>query len=157
MNWIGVHVDSNRNIIDIEWYERGLRGSLNFLFLPSTLRRGAFERNQLSGGVVLGQVDMLSELSLSGNQLSGPFPLNDLPAALTRLWGHKNHFAGVLDLTALPPLIQILYLYENALSGTLCFTSLPASIVELALDCNLFEGSLDVSHLPSSLKSLSLV
>ena len=156
MHWIGISVNSNRDVFEILWHEMGLQGRLNFLFIPSTVEKCFVHKNNLSGRVELGRMDMLNDLRVGWNQLSGSFPLNDLPAVLTRLWGHSNHFTGGLDVTALPSQIQILYLYENAFSGPVCFTSLPASIVALALDCNRLEGSVEVSHLPPSLKSLSL-
>ena len=156
--WVRVTVqEGSGEIHELRWNEMGLRGSLNFAFLPYTLRKVFLDKNHLTGQVTIGRVyENLHDLRVSYNRLDGPIAFEELPRGMVRFWGHNNAFSGGVDLSVLPPLIRILYLSENDFSGVVSFDSLPPAIEDLALDCNRFEGWLDFRTLPRCLTSLSL-
>ena len=156
-DWGGVQLSKNSEIHSIYWSALGLRGSLNFAFIPNTLKDLRVERNHLTGPINIGHsAEKLRDCYLDSNKLNGEIAFSELPRTLHFFWARSNCCTGKVDLTSLPPTIRDLLIDSNDFSGSVLFGFLPPTISKLFLDHNRLEGYLDLSVLPRGLHTLSL-
>ena len=106
------------------WCNRGLRGTLNWNYLPAKLKR----------------------LNVDKNQLTGDVPFDVLPATLKVIHLSNNRFSGTPSFRHLPALEEV-YLNENNFVGWVKFEFLALSVRNLFVGNNpLLQGSLDVAE-----------
>ena len=156
-HWMGVRLDHNSNVFELNWRHRGIKGQMFFEFLPNTVQKIRLEHNFLTGPISIGlAAEKLERAYLDYNLLSGEIILGELPRAMKHFWVRFNQCAGKLDLTTLPPMMKDLLLDGNDFSGTIFFGSLPPTLSQLFLDHNRLNGELDLGFLPQELETLSL-
>eukprot|EP00008_Paramoeba_atlantica_P007427 CAMPEP_0201478150 /NCGR_PEP_ID=MMETSP0151_2-20130828/3066_1 /ASSEMBLY_ACC=CAM_ASM_000257 /TAXON_ID=200890 /ORGANISM="Paramoeba atlantica, Strain 621/1 / CCAP 1560/9" /LENGTH=258 /DNA_ID=CAMNT_0047859145 /DNA_START=48 /DNA_END=824 /DNA_ORIENTATION=- len=159
--WKGVYA-IHEKVLEIDWENLGIRGTLDFICLPSSLNVLSIKNDivaleKLSGAPRFDKLpESLSTLELINHSFSGQVDLTHLPLAITYFDISGNRFTGTVDLTALPPNLGTLLLSRNALKGDVCLTKLPLSLVVLSLGENTFTGSLDLTQLSGSLHTLEL-
>jgi len=80
-------------------------GSIDFKWLPSTVKEAAIYKMNLTGGIdtwVLPR-EFNGEFTVKSNCLEGSFDTAGLPRKMYALDISHNQPSGVLDFTALPP------------------------------------------------------
>ncbi|KNH06899.1 leucine-rich repeat protein [Perkinsela sp. CCAP 1560/4] len=131
--WNGVLMEDGE-VVEINWDERELTGSLHLGWLPSSVRK----------------------FNGSMSRLTGTVDLANLPIAMTQLELGLNAFTGSIDIERLPPVMEFLNVSSNELIGSLNLGSLPKAMTDFFAHYNKFSGSIDLSQLPAVLARLSL-
>ena len=111
--WSGINCNAAGIIQVIDWRSYGLRGSLDWQYLP----------NQLIW------------LILRKNKLTGEVPFKSLPSTLVCLSLQNNRFSGNPCFKSLP-LLKSVSLSNNQFEGWVDFDSLPNSLKDLYLSGN---------------------
>ena len=123
-NTTGIVCNIKKEIIEINWADNGLSGTINATTIPSTL----------------------AKLDLQKNKIVGNLPTM-WPSTLTWLQLRKNLITG--DIVKLPSALKFIDLSSNKLIGTLP-VDLPLSIAEFYVDGNALTGT--VPYLPNIVK-----
>eukprot|EP00008_Paramoeba_atlantica_P005195 CAMPEP_0201486102 /NCGR_PEP_ID=MMETSP0151_2-20130828/10166_1 /ASSEMBLY_ACC=CAM_ASM_000257 /TAXON_ID=200890 /ORGANISM="Paramoeba atlantica, Strain 621/1 / CCAP 1560/9" /LENGTH=198 /DNA_ID=CAMNT_0047870545 /DNA_START=53 /DNA_END=649 /DNA_ORIENTATION=- len=133
--WDGAERDLKGATRVIDWFSRGLSGTLQWEYLPRSLKELNFYDNKLYGSVDL--VDLppgLVVLDLSYNRFSGSLELTKLPETMEELILSENQFAGWVDLNRLPRRLSTFAVRNNAeLTGKLEPEKLPRDMSYRAL------------------------
>ena len=132
--WSGVDCRDSLSVSSIHWYRFGIRGTLAYEKLPSTVL----------------------EVNVNENFLVGRLSLEFFPAQVTLGRFSRNQYIENFDFTVLPAGMVRLVLTCNLLSGNPDFTQLPSSLEFIFAVKNRFHGCIDLSQLPPSLGLLSL-
>ena len=159
-SWKGVRRSADGNVEEIMWawyHEVLARGSINFDFLPLTVRDVSCSGHNISGTVCTAQLpNQMQSLKLMRDRLFGEFDFSSLPEALIELNISSNQFQGSCDLTNLPEQLAELYMYENRFTGRIDLGKLPVTLLNLSISNNRFSGEIAFENLPASLLSLHL-
>ena len=182
--WDGVKCEDQK-VVELSWTSFGLSGSVEWRFLPRTVRHVDLGRlydvsNKLTGRIQTCDLpDSLECLIVDRNSFCGELETQTFPSAMRNFEARENCLEGSVDLTALPcgqstldlnnndlsgrifldslpPQLRYLYLSHNRLSGEVNLTTLPEMLLELTATGNLLIGDLDLSRLPQSLRLLHL-
>ena len=138
-NWSGI--DTYNTEIRISWCFRGLRGELQWMYLPEKTRLLNIRQNSLHGIVSVPDLPGgLVEIVLDMNKFSGALSFAELPSTLDTLTLSWNRCRGHVDLTNLPLEIYTLHLFANRFSGDLRLDMLPRTLSDLQLHYNRFYG-----------------
>ena len=120
--WEGVRLNENGNVIEVNWFMRGLQGTVEVGWLPPTVER----------------------FNCSSNDLTGTLNLTSLPPPLRDFFLGWSKFYGAINLKHLPAKIHQIFLCQNRLTGTLCLKTLPHSLAYLVLSKNGFTGGISL-------------
>ena len=117
----GLRCNDDGLLETIHWEFLGLRGSLNWEYLPRSLTHFSVTFSKLTGELEIGNLpSQLESLFVNDNELTGTPDLTSLPQNLDVLGLSNNLFHGVLDFSKMPHSLRILWLQNNAeLGGTL--------------------------------------
>ncbi|KNH07883.1 hypothetical protein XU18_1515 [Perkinsela sp. CCAP 1560/4] len=116
--WQNVTCNADEEVNKFVCTCQGLRGTLGFKFLPSTMGTLGMPINALTGTIKFADLRGNMEfISLHTNQLTGSLDLDCLPATMRGLSLHKNKFTGQVSLEHLPEGLQSLSVSTNQLSA----------------------------------------
>ena len=148
---------TNQRVIDIEWYNMGLNGTINGTAIPSSLNYLALWGNKLTGSIPTSLPSGLINLNVDNNKLTGGIP-STLPIAMTNLYVYGNQLGG--DLPSFLPTLRYLALgfpgiSGNHFTGTLRMNA-PAGLYlnynwitdVIIQDSGGLSGNCDISHTP---------
>ena len=118
--------------------------SLDFSFLPKSLKELAAGKNHLGAGhpgnLVLTRLSPVLELlNLDSNAISGNVDLTNLPISRFQLCLSNNELSGNIDLSHLPPNLVRLNLESNHFSGNVTIGNTACGIHRILLRNNHFE------------------
>ena len=183
--WRGVTCNDQNEVDMIEWHEIIGGGSLDFSWVPRTVRILSITQTDLSGSVNFAALpESVEEILIEGTDFSGEVDWVSLPMGLRSLElesnhfilpipqkerkglklqphvllrSQKNHFTGEVMLTRLPESINILSLFGDAFVGSIELTQLPSMVHDLSLNRNQFTGEVDLRSLSPKMRSLMIV
>ena len=155
--WNDVQCSQNGDIRSIVMGFRGLRGSLRWKYLPSTLSTLQVSNNELSGPVSVEYFpSQLEWVDIHMNHFMGGINLSEIPGSLQAMVLSQNELEGALDLSSLNPGFVSLVAHSNFFFGQLNFCEFPSSMDRLNLAINLFSGMINLDHLPKEMSFLDL-
>ena len=127
------------------WEGLGLRGPLQWAFLPSStlyvdlamvVVEGEYRFNYITGSVETGRLPPgLRSLVIGDNLFVGTPDLAALPVTLRWLDLSANRLSGEVNLGSLPPYLQQLHLnFNKELSGELWEDLLPKTLTSVSIE-----------------------
>jgi len=156
--WTGIECTADEEVIEMNWDEISVRGTILLEFLPETLQIVTLQNTGIMGTIPCGKLPRhLHEFTVSQNNLSGALDLCALPASLLTFNVFANLLSGNLNLSALPEQIREMRFHVNRFVGELSLTNLPDTCVLLSFSKNQFTGPLDLSHIPVKIEYLWLI
>ena len=135
----------------------GVRGTLQWAYLPQTLEGFSMADNDLRGSIPLEHLSReMKVFDVSHNAFNGELNFPQLPITLEKLRLGRNMFEGTLDLTNLPIGLTELQANSNKFSGSICLSTLPPQLRMLDLSENAFTGTPDLCSFPPCLRKVFL-
>ncbi|KNH05433.1 hypothetical protein XU18_3404 [Perkinsela sp. CCAP 1560/4] len=131
--WKGVKIEDGE-VVEIDWDDFHLQGSLHLEWLPSSVK----------------------DLMVRWNRLTGTLDWASLPASMQSLYLECNAFTGSICLERLPERMLFIGVSYNHLSGSLKLESFPDTLTHFYASTNKFSGSVDLTQLPAALTQLDL-
>ena len=133
--WNGVKCDDGE-VVHIDWSNRKLRGTLDWKWIPKTVKGFNVLVNEIEGTLELSSLPRaLEKLFVGSNKLSGSLHFSDLPPKLLILNLSDNDFTGHADLLCLPSELKCMKISDNKeLSGTLCMENIPQTLTYRNVD-----------------------
>ena len=132
--WEGVTIEDGE-VVEIDWEQLYLEGSLHLEWLPISVRKFSVGRNR---------------------KITGTLDCASLPTSMKMLDIQCNYITGPICLDRLPESMEYLSVFHNQLSGSLKLESLPDTLKDLSADGNEFTGSVDLTQLPAAMLYLDL-
>ena len=155
--WGGVQCDASQVARKIDWRGLYLKGTLNWIHLPSTviwflLDPALGVKNECTGVVNFGALPHgFQRFHLGENDFSGTISTEDLPRTLQRLCINNNDFEGAINWSTLPHNLQYVDISNNRLKGHVNCAELHFGLRRLNVSNNAFDGMLVLEDLPATL------
>ena len=146
--WDGAYCIDDK-VVRLNWSGRGIRGTLRWEHLPSTLL--FFDAGEDSDFPTFGNFYMHDVIC---NSLCGELPFEVLPKSLEYLYVGRNKLIGSFNGKDLPHHLVELYLHDNEFDGTIHFPSLPQTLTVLCVSKNQYMSGVYVA---SQNRNLTLI
>ena len=132
-------------------------GSLDFRFVPPTVRRLEVNHMLISGTVDTTTLPSVPEsLEIPINSFRGSLSIEGLPLSMTCVDVQSNKLEGSLHLELLPPAMEVFHADGNNFSGTVNLSALPSKLRTLSLEENNLSGKIELRNIPKPLGFVAL-